>query len=184
MSEKNVEVTTLGGGCFWCLEGLFEQVTGVVSVVSGYCGGHVDAPTYAQVCTGNTGHAEVVRVVFDPQVIAYEQILEIFFAIHDPTTLNRQGNDLGTQYRSVVFYHSAVQKRTAESVIRKLQAETYRDLPMVTEIRPEAPFFAAEDGHLQYYRKHPEQGYCRLVIAPKLAKFRDKFKSLVRSEVA
>lgn len=184
MSAKGLEIATLGGGCFWCLEGVFEQVIGVESVVPGYCGGYGEAPTYRSVCTGNTGHAEVVRVVFDPQVIAYERILEIFFAIHDPTTLNRQGHDVGTQYRSVIFFHSEAQKDMAQALIRRLEAAGLWDSPVVTEIRPEVPFFAAEEEHWQYFHKHPEQGYCQVVIAPKLAKFRGKFKSLVRTDVA
>ena len=184
MNAKRLEVATLGGGCFWCLEGVFEQVFGVASVVPRYCGGHVDAPTYHAVCTGNTGHAEVVRVVFDSQIIAYESLLEIFFAIHDPTTLNRQGNDVGTQYRSVVFCHSAVQQGIAQSLIKRLEAEKHWDFPVITEIRPEAPFFVAEKEHLQYYGRNPDQGYCRVVIAPKVAKLRSKFKSFVRTDVA
>ena len=183
MSGKNHEVATLGGGCFWCLEGVFEQLRGVVSVVSGYCGGHVAAPTYRMVCGGATGHAEVVQLVFDPLAITYEQILEVFFAIHDPTSLNRQGNDVGTQYRSVIFVHSDEQAEIAHLLIRRLVAEKLWNSPVVTEIRPEAPFFAAEDEHRKYFSKHPEQVYCQLVIAPKLAKFRRKFNSLVRTDV-
>ena len=183
MSGKNHEVATLGGGCFWCLEGVFEQLRGIVSVIPGYCGGALEAPTYRLVCSGKTGHAEVVQLVFDPQVITYEQILEVFFAIHDPTSLNRQGNDVGTQYRSVIFVHSDEQAEIAHSLIRRLVAEKLWDSPVVTEIRSEAPFFAAEEEHRQYFSKHPEQGYCQLVIAPKLAKFRRKFNSLVRTDV-
>ena len=183
MSGKNHEVATLGGGCFWCLEGVFEQLRGIVSVIPGYCGGALEAPTYRLVCSGKTGHAEVVQLVFDPQVITYEQILEVFFAIHDPTSLNRQGNDVGTQYRSVIFVHSDEQAEIAHLLIRRLVAEKLWDSPVVTEIRLEAPFFAAEEEHRQYFSKHPEQGYCQLVIAPKLAKFRRKFNSLVRTDV-
>ena len=184
MNAKRLEVATLGGGCFWCLEGVFEQVLGVESVAPGYCGGHVDAPTYHAVCTGSTGHAEVVRVVFEPQIISYESLLEIFFAIHDPTTLNRQGNDIGTQYRSIIFCHSDAQKDAAQLLIQQLEAEKLWASPVQTEICPEAPFFAAEKEHRQYHSRNPDQGYCRVVIAPKVAKLRSKFKSFVRTDVA
>jgi peptide-methionine (S)-S-oxide reductase len=171
----------LGGGCFWCLEAVFEQVIGVESVVSGYSGGKTENPNYEEVCTGSTGHAEVVRVVFDPEVISYAQLLEIFFVIHDPTTKNRQGDDVGTQYRSVVFYHSDAQKSAASSVMQTLAARGLWDAPPVTEILPEAPFYAAEDYHQHYFARNPHQGYCQMVVAPKVAKFRKKFSSRLKA---
>jgi peptide-methionine (S)-S-oxide reductase len=179
MSENNREIATLGGGCFWCLEAVFEQVTGVESVVSGYCGGLVDNPTYRSVCEGNTGHAEVVRVVFDPDKISYAELLKMFFVMHDPTTLNRQGNDLGTQYRSVIFYHSFKQKETAISVLHRLEGQNLWDAPVVTEVLPEAPFFPAEDYHQQYFSRNPDTGYCQIVVAPKVAKFRKNFRARI-----
>jgi peptide-methionine (S)-S-oxide reductase len=181
MLVKNRELATLGGGCFWCLEAVFEQVVGVESVVSGYSGGRVDNPTYHAVCAGTTGHAEVVRVSFDAAEISYEELLEIFFVIHDPTTLNRQGNDVGTQYRSVIFHHSDLQKETALALIRRLESEKLWDAPVVTEVRPEAIFYVAEDYHQHYFSRNPDQGYCRLVVAPKLAKFRKRFLSRIRT---
>ena len=181
MSIKNLEIATLGGGCFWCLEAVFEQVIGVRSVVSGYCGGQDEHPTYRSICTGNTGHAEVVRVSFDSSLISFEELLEVFFVIHDPTTLNRQGNDAGTQYRSIVFFHTNEQKSTLLALIRRLEAEKLWESPVVTEIRPEAPFFAAEDEHQHYFSTHPDQAYCQIVIAPKVTKFRNKFKSRIRT---
>lgn len=180
MSENNRELATLGGGCFWCLEAAFEQVEGVDSVVSGYSGGHTDDPDYRAVCAGATGHAEVVRITFDPDEISYESLLEIFFVIHDPTTLNRQGNDIGTQYRSVIIYHSEAQREIAKSMIAKLQAAKAWGAPVVTEVRSEAPFFAAEAYHQHYFSRNPEQGYCQLVVAPKLAKFRKNFGARLR----
>jgi peptide-methionine (S)-S-oxide reductase len=180
MSENNRELATFGGGCFWCLEAVFEQVAGVHSVVSGYSGGHIEHPDYRAVCEGTTGHVEVVRVTFDPGKISYEGLLEIFFVIHDPTTPNRQGNDVGTQYRSAIFYHSAQQQATANAMISRLQDEkVWRD-PVVTEVLPEAPFFAAEDYHQHYFSRNPGQGYCQLVVAPKLAKFRKNFSARLR----
>ena len=180
MPEFARELATLGGGCFWCLEAAFEQVEGVDSVVSGYSGGHVDDPDYHAVCTGNTGHAEVVRIRFDPARISYEDLLEIFFVIHDPTTPNRQGNDIGTQYRSIIFYHSATQHETANSMIAKLQSEKAWRAPVVTEVRPVAPFFTAEEYHQHYFSRNPGQGYCQAVVAPKLAKFRKNFAARLR----
>ena len=179
MSENSREIATLGGGCFWCLEAVFEQVAGVESVVSGYCGGLVDNPTYRSVCEGKTGHAEVVRVVFDPDKISYAELLEIFFVMHDPTTLNRQCNDLGTQYRSVIFYHSSKQKETAISVLHRLEGQNLWDAPVVTEVLPEAPFFPAEDYHQQYFSRNPDTGYCQMVVAPKVAKFRKNFRARI-----
>jgi peptide-methionine (S)-S-oxide reductase len=170
------EIATLGGGCFWCLEAVFDEVQGVTDVVSGYAGGRNSNPTYEQVCSGRTGHAEVIRVVFDPAVIRYAELLEIFFAIHDPTTLNRQGNDVGTQYRSVIFYHSPEQRKTAEETIARLENEgAWRGI--VTEVSPAPQFNAAEDYHQNYFVNHPGQGYCSFVVAPKVAKFRKYFAS-------
>jgi peptide-methionine (S)-S-oxide reductase len=169
------EQATLAGGCFWCLEAVFEQLKGVEKVVSGYCGGTVSNPTYEQVCTGRTGHAEVVQVTFDPNVISYREILDVFFATHDPTTKNRQGADVGTQYRSAIFYHSLEQKETAERRITELNAEQIWPAPIVTEVVPLATFYPAEEYHQGYYRGNPVQGYCRAVISPKVAKFRKQF---------
>jgi peptide-methionine (S)-S-oxide reductase len=175
MTNKNLEVATLGGGCFWCLEAVYQEVAGVEKVVSGYAGGQVPNPTYRQVCSGTTGHAEVVQVHFDPAVISYRRVLEIFFAVHDPTTVNRQGGDVGTQYRSVIFTHSPEQRATAEAVVRELTAEGVFDAPIVTEIKPLAIFYPAEDYHQNYFRDNPYQPYCQAVVSPKLAKFRAKF---------
>jgi peptide-methionine (S)-S-oxide reductase len=172
---KQVEVATLAGGCFWCLEAVFDELKGVESVESGYSGGHVQNPGYAQVCDGDTGHAEVVQVTFDPQVISYKDLLTVFFTIHDPTTLNRQGNDVGTQYRSAIFYHDEQQKKVAEEVIREITAAGIWDAPIVTEVTPFDKFYIAEDYHQEYFKKNPFQGYCRVVIAPKVTKFRHKF---------
>jgi peptide-methionine (S)-S-oxide reductase len=169
-----LEVATLGGGCFWCLEAVYEQLRGVEGVVSGYAGGTVENPTYEQVSMGNTGHAEVVQVTFDPQVITYREILEVFFDIHDPTTLNRQGADVGTQYRSVILYHDARQKAMAREVIQELhQAGTWAD-PIVTDVAPLEAFHEAEAYHQEYFRRNPRQPYCRAVISPKVAKFRKR----------
>jgi peptide-methionine (S)-S-oxide reductase len=172
---KQVEVATLAGGCFWCLEAVFDELKGVESVESGYSGGHVQNPSYAQVCDGETGHAEVVQVSFDPDVLSYKDLLTVFFTIHDPTTLNRQGNDVGTQYRSAIFYHSEEQKKVADEVIREISASGIWDAPIVTEVTPFERFYIAEDYHQEYFKKNPFQGYCRVVIAPKVAKFRHKF---------
>lgn len=177
MSEHSAktETATLGGGCFWCLEAVYERVEGVLGVRSGYAGGARPNPTYEQVCSGATGHAEVVEVRFDPDVIPYREILEIFFAIHDPTTLNRQGADVGTQYRSVVFTHSDEQRATAEALVGSLQGEGVWDAPIVTEIEPLQAFYVAEAHHQEYFRRNPHQPYCRVVVAPKVAKFRQRF---------
>ncbi|MBV6431150.1 MAG: Peptide methionine sulfoxide reductase MsrA 2 [Bryobacteraceae bacterium] len=169
------EVATLAGGCFWCLEAVFDEMEGVISVESGYMGGHVPNPSYKDVCTGNTGHAEVAQVTFDPAVTTFRELLEVFFSSHDPTTLNRQGNDTGTQYRSAIFHHSAGQKETAEEVIRELTREgVWRD-PIVTEVTPASQFYRAEDYHQEYYRNNGNQPYCLYVVAPKVKKFREKF---------
>lgn len=186
MSERvhdSFQLATFGGGCFWCLEAVFEQVAGVESVVSGYCGGHTIDPTYQQVYAGTTGHAEVVRICFDPAEVAYEDLLKIFFTIHDPTTLNRQGNDVGTQYRSVIFCHSAVQRETVASFMRSLGEAQYWHDPIVTEVLTDATFYPAEDYHQHYFSKNPEQGYCQMVVAPKLVKFRKIFSSKMKGTV-
>jgi peptide-methionine (S)-S-oxide reductase len=171
-----MEITTLGSGCFWCTEAVFQQLKGVEKVTSGYSGGHTENPSYNQVVTGRTGHAEVCQIQFDPEQISYEDLLEVFFDTHDPTTLNRQGNDVGTQYRSVIFYHSEEQKEIAERVKKELDdSDTWKN-PIVTEIVPLEKFYRAEDYHQNYYRTNPNQGYCRVVIAPKLKKFEKTFK--------
>jgi peptide-methionine (S)-S-oxide reductase len=175
------EISTLGGGCFWCLEAVYRETEGVEKVVSGYMGGAVPNPTYKDVCSGRTGHAEVVQLTFDPNLISWRDILEIFFAIHDPTTLNRQGNDVGTQYRSVIFYHSPEQKTVAEDIVRELAAEKAFEDPVVTTIEPAAEFYPAEAYHQEYFENHPYQPYCAFVVAPKVQKFRKKFAGRVKS---
>jgi peptide-methionine (S)-S-oxide reductase len=179
---RNTEMATLGGGCFWCLEPLYRDLVGVLDVVVGYSGGKVANPSYRLVCTGATGHAEVVQVTFDPQVISYGEILHIFFTVHDPTTLNRQGNDVGTQYRSVIFYHDERQKNTAEEVIREIEAEGIWDSPIVTQVEPFEAFYRAEDYHQEYYKKNPYQGYCQVIIAPKVAKFRKHYFERLKNQ--
>ena len=174
------EVTTLGGGCFWCLEAVFDGLQGVESVESGYTGGRIANPTYEQVCGGNTGHAEVVRVTFDPQAISFRDILVVFFAIHDPTTLNRQGSDAGTQYRSAIFCHTPEQQAAAEQAIAALNAGEAFDDPIVTEVAPAQTFYVAEDYHQEYFANNSHQPYCQYVVAPKVAKFRKKFASKVK----
>jgi peptide-methionine (S)-S-oxide reductase len=174
------ETITLGGGCFWCMEAVFQDLKGVVSVQSGYSGGSVADPTYREVCTGRTGHAEVVQIAFDPAVLSLHDLLEVFFALHDPTTLNRQGADVGTQYRSVIFYRTPEQKETAKEVIRDLTAKRVYDAPIVTEVQPFKTFYKAEDCHQNYYRDNPDQPYCQLVISPKLSKFRKLFKPMAK----
>jgi peptide-methionine (S)-S-oxide reductase len=175
ISSGRVETTTLGGGCFWCLEAVFDNLKGVTDVVSGYAGGKIPKPSYMMVCTGLTGHAEVVQVTFDPDEISFKEILEVFFSIHNPTTRNRQGADVGSQYRSAIFYQTPEQKATAEEVIRELTAEKVYDQPIVTEVVPLKEFFPAEDYHQEYFTRNPGQGYCQVVIAPKVAKFRQKY---------
>ncbi len=172
---------TLGGGCFWCLEAIYQQVKGVLSVESGYAGGHTSKPDYESVCSGQTGHAEVVRIQFDPAMISYERLLEIFFAIHDPTTLNRQGHDVGTQYRSVIYFHDGDQEIQAKGVMERLNAPEFFDGQIVTELSPLPEYFKAEEYHQNYFNQHPYQGYCAFVISPKLSKFREQFASLLRS---
>ncbi len=175
MSADQHEVATLAGGCFWCLEAVFDELRGVEKVESGYSGGDVANPTYRQVCTGTTGHAEVVQITFDPEAISFRELLDVFFTIHDPTTLNRQGPDVGTQYRSAIFYHSARQKDVADDVIAELDASDVWDGPIVTEVKPLEAFYPAEDYHRDYFRNNPDQRYCTVVIAPKVAKARSKF---------
>lgn len=181
MEMSRREVATLAGGCFWCLEAVFDDLRGVESVESGYTGGRVPNPTYRQVCAGTTGHAEVVQVAFDPQVVSFRELLEVFFTIHDPTTLNRQGADVGTQYRSAIFYHSPEQKEIAEKTIAELDAEGIWDAPIVTEVVPLREFYVAEDYHQEYYAQNASQPYCRAVVAPKVAKFRQKFLEKLKS---
>ena len=169
------DVATLAGGCFWCLEAVFDDLEGVEDVVSGYAGGSVPNPTYKHVCTGETGHAEVVQVTFNPDVISYRDLLRVFFTIHDPTTLNRQGADVGTQYRSAIFTHNETQEKVAEEAIAELNDAGIWDDPIVTEVVPLEAFYPAEDYHQEYFRRNPNQGYCRVVIAPKVAKFRKQY---------
>jgi peptide-methionine (S)-S-oxide reductase len=175
-------VATLAGGCFWCLEAVYEQLKGVKSVVSGYAGGHVPNPTYHQVTGGRTGHAEVVQVTYDPEEVSYRDLLGVFFTIHDPTTLNRQGADVGPQYRSAIFYHDEEQKEIAEDVIREMEKEGVWDDPIVTQVEPLDEFYRAEDYHQEYYRNNPYQPYCQVVIRPKVAKFRQKYMGRLRKE--
>ena len=178
--SSGLETATLAGGCFWCLEAVFEQLQGVESVESGYAGGHVDNPTYQQVCSGRTGHAEVVQVRFDPGTLSFGQLLGVFFSIHDPTTLNRQGADVGTQYRSAIFAHDDRQRALAEAFIGELETEGVFDDPVVTEVADLERFYPAEEYHREYYRRNPEQGYCRAVVGPKVAKFRQKYAHLLK----
>ncbi len=179
-SPGAVDLATFGAGCFWCVEAVFEELEGVASVESGYAGGAVDNPTYEQICTGTTGHAEVCLIRFDPRLISYEDLLAVFWQTHDPTTLNRQGPDAGTQYRSVIFYHSEQQKALAEASKKALDASGAWDRPAVTEISPLTSYYAAEDYHRNYYRLNPQQSYCTTVIRPKLDKFRMVFKNKLR----
>ena len=174
------EIAILGGGCFWCLEAVYQELKGIMQVESGYTGGQVPNPTYAQVCEGKTGHAEVVRLTYDPAVISYREIVEVFFTIHDPTTLNRQGNDIGTQYRSVIYYTSPDQEETAKQVIAEM-ANVW-DAPIVTELAPAGVYYKAETYHQNYYRDNPLQGYCAFVVAPKLSKFRQTFSEKLKSD--
>ncbi|MBP6418618.1 MAG: peptide-methionine (S)-S-oxide reductase MsrA [Giesbergeria sp.] len=171
---------TLGGGCFWCTEAVFERVRGISHVQSGYCNGAVPQPSYEQVCTGRTGHNEVVRLTFDPAVISTQQILEIFFAIHDPTTLNRQGNDVGTQYRSGIYFHTSEQQQVAQAMLEQLAQDRVFDAPLTTELAPEQNFWPAENYHHQYYARNPGQGYCAAVVGPKVAKFRQTFTQFLK----
>jgi peptide-methionine (S)-S-oxide reductase len=174
------EIATLGGGCFWCLEAVYDEMHGVVSVESGYMGGTLPDPDYRSVCTGRTGHIEVVQVTFDPAVTTYREILEVFFAIHDPTSMDRQGNDSGPQYRSAIFYHGDAQKRTALEFIAELNHDDVYGRPVATEMRPAETFYIAEDYHQEYFRNNPQQPYCASVVAPKVHKFRKAFTSKLR----
>jgi len=177
----NTDIATLAGGCFWCLEAIFEQIKGVATVESGYIGGDVDNPTYEAVCGGNTGHAEAIHMTFDPRVNSYRELVELFFVIHDPTTLNRQGNDIGTQYRSAIFYHSEEQHKTAESVIAVCNKEKLYPNPIVTQLLPATKWYKAEAYHQRYFVRNPGQGYCQFVVAPKVAKFRKQFFSRLKT---
>jgi peptide-methionine (S)-S-oxide reductase len=178
-----MEVTTLGGGCFWCTEAVFSQLKGVEKVESGYSGGALENPTYEQVSTGMTGHAEVVQITFDPDVISFKELLEIFFSTHDPTTLNRQGQDVGTQYRSVIFYQDDKQKAVAKQVIKEISEEKIFDRPIVTQLEPFKAFYKAEDYHKDYFKRHPEQSYCGAIIAPKLEKLRAHYLSKLKLQI-
>ena len=181
--RKLKEVTTLGGGCFWCSEAVFSQLKGVEKVESGYSGGTLENPTYGQVSTGVTGHAEVVQITFDPDVISFKELLEIFFSTHDPTTLNRQGQDVGTQYRSVIFYHDDEQKAVAEQVLKEFSEEKTFDMPIVTQLEPFKTFYKAEDYHKDYFKRHPEQSYCSMIIAPKLEKLRAHYLNKLKLQI-
>ena len=181
MSQR--EITTLAGGCFWCLEAVYDEMEGVLSVESGYMGGRQPNPSYRDVCTGRTGHAEVVQITFDPDVTSFHDILEVFFAIHDPTTRDRQGNDAGTQYRSAIFYHSDKQRETAELMIMELNADKVFPGPIVTEVQPASIFYRAEDYHQEYFANNPQESYCAYIVAPKVQKFRHKFAKKVKQAV-
>jgi peptide-methionine (S)-S-oxide reductase len=178
---NNLQSAIFGGGCFWCLEAVFDRMEGVTSVESGYAGGHVENPTYRQVCDGSTGHAEVVRVTFDPAKVSYDELLDAFFAVHDPTTLNRQGNDVGTQYRSVIFYTSEEQYREAKKKIEELTAAREWPDPIVTSIEPAGKFYLAEDYHQEYFANNGSQPYCQFVVAPKIKKFQQKFAEKLKA---
>jgi peptide-methionine (S)-S-oxide reductase len=180
-SSTSHELATLGGGCFWCLEAVYDQLKGVISVESGYMGGSVLNPTYEAICTGRTGHAEVIQITFDPSLISFRELLEIFFATHDPTTLNQQGNDIGTQYRSAIFYHSPEQKQTAEEVMAQLTREEIFSSPIVTKVVQAETFYMAEDYHQEYFIRNPSQPYCAYLISPKLAKFRKQFTEKLKA---
>jgi len=181
LASQGKELATLAGGCFWCLEAVYDQMKDVESVESGYMGGPKPNPTYEEVCSGRTGHAEVVQLTFDPKNVSFREILEVFFAIHDPTTLNQQGNDVGTQYRSAVFYHSPAQKAVAQEFIAELTKDRFFNHPIVTEVTPAGPFYVAEDYHQEYFARNPFQPYCSYVVGPKLAKFRKAFTEKVKA---
>ena len=180
MENTNLETATLAAGCFWCVEAVFDDLKGVQDVVSGYSGGHLENPTYQQVCSETTGHAEVVQIKFDREELSFKELLQVFFTVHDPTQLNRQGNDVGSSYRSAIFYHSDEQKRVAEEVIKEFTDERIYDQPIVTQIAPFDKFYAAEDYHQEYFANNPNQPYCAAVVAPKVAKFRQKFVSRLK----
>jgi len=174
-NEKSLTIATLAGGCFWCIESAFNSVKGIITATSGYMGGHTEEPTYKTVCNGNTGHAEVVQLKFDSQVISYRELLEIFFSLHNPTQLNRQGNDVGTQYRSEIFTHDTQQHEIAETIIKEISEEQLFDDPIVTQVSPAVTFHSGEDYHQEYFKNNPENQYCQAVVSPKLAKFRKTF---------
>jgi len=180
MIDSRLKIATFGGGCFWCTEAIFKELEGVVSVTSGYCGGNIKNPNYYEVTEGTTGHAESIQIGFNPELISYQQLLEVFFLTHNPTTLNQQGNDHGTKYRSKIFYHDEEQKKTAEKIRKKIEDEKIYDEKIVTEIIPYQAFYPAEDYHQNYLEKNPDQPYCQYVINPKLAKFRQKFSALLK----
>jgi len=182
--NTNLHTATLAGGCFWCLEAVFDDIKGVHSVESGYAGGAIANPSYREVCSGNTGHAEVVQVHFDPNIVSYRDLLNVFFAIHDPTTMNRQGADVGTQYRSAIFYHDDEQKMVAEELIKNLNAQKIWDKPIVTELAKLDKFYMAEDYHQEYFARNPYQPYCQAVVAPKVSKFRKHFLELLKKQPA
>ena len=182
--NENLQTATLAGGCFWCLEAVFDEVKGVQGVESGYAGGHVDNPSYRAVCNGGTGHAEVVQVHFDPNVVSYRDLLNVFFAIHDPTTLNRQGADIGTQYRSAIFYHEDEQKMIAGELIKDLNSQKIWDKPIVTEVAKLDQFYMAEDYHQEYFARNPYQPYCQAVVAPKVSKFRKHHLEMLKKQPA
>ncbi|HEX9839256.1 MAG TPA: peptide-methionine (S)-S-oxide reductase MsrA [Anaerolineales bacterium] len=180
--NTNLQTATLAGGCFWCLEAVYDEIKGVHSVESGYAGGQMDNPTYRAVCNGDTGHAEVIQVHFDPNIVSYRDLLNVFFAIHDPTTLNRQGADVGTQYRSAIFYHDDEQKTIAEELIKDLNSQKIWDRPIVTEVAKLDKFFMAEDYHQEYFARNPYQPYCQAVVAPKVSKFRKHFLDMLKKQ--
>jgi peptide-methionine (S)-S-oxide reductase len=181
MTSPSSETATLGGGCFWCIEAVFDQLEGVTDVVSGYSGGHIHNPTYRQVCDGDTGHAEVIQVTFDPSRLSFRDLLTVFFSVHDPTTLNRQGNDVGPQYRSAIFYHSAEQQRVAAEVIAELNESRAYTRPVVTEVTPFERFYAAEDYHQEYFARNGGQPYCQFVVAPKVSKFKKQYAARLKA---
>lgn len=181
MGQETMDIATLAGGCFWCLEAVYDQVNGVQSVESGYIGGQVDAPTYEQVCSGHTGHAEAVRITFDPRLVTFRDLLNVFFVIHDPTTRNRQGNDIGTQYRSGIFYHSPEQQQIAQEVMAAVTREGVYPNPIVTEVVPATQWYEAEAYHQEYFARNPFEGYCAYVVGPKVAKFRQRYASLLKA---
>jgi peptide-methionine (S)-S-oxide reductase len=178
--ENEIQKATLGGGCFWCTEAVYKNLKGVVDVVPGYSGGNIKNPAYREVCTGKTGHAEVVQITYNPEIVSFSEILEVFFMTHDPTTLNRQGNDVGTQYRSAIFYHSEVQKNTAEKIISLFEEEKVFTEPIVTEVTPFEAFYEAEESHKDYFERNKEQPYCQFIVAPKVAKFKKIFKDKLK----
>lgn len=181
MGQETMDIATLAGGCFWCLEAVYDQVKGVQSVESGYIGGQVDAPTYEQVCSGHTGHAEAVRITFDPRLVTFRDLLNVFFVIHDPTTRNRQGNDIGTQYRSGIFYHSPEQQQIAQEVMAAVTRQGVYPNPIVTEVVPASQWYEAEAYHQEYFARNPFEGYCAYVVGPKVAKFRQRYASLLKA---